>query len=324
MKDSKPNAESDGWLEEGIFPMGSKFSNSVFASILLLGFVAGPVSANDGAFSNANLQPRQESLQNAPSFPTAGSTPHTTVYEGAKWTSNSAITWSIATGPGTEEAPFSAYLGAEYQPLAKQAFATWAAASGLSFQQVPDSAAVDIRLGWGKFNTISSGIVGHTVCHALAGEMLPNGIIRLEDPAEHTLLAASGDAPIYSGTTANLYQVMLHEIGHALGLADNTDVNSIMYFEATGMNNVLTGSDVAGIRELYAPAARSIPTLQAAVSDVTAPAMNPQAKVMNQAASFEANQTARSASAPSLGRAARSGETSGRVNRAGSRRPGRK
>jgi len=56
----------------------------------------------------------------------------------------------------------------------------------------------------------------------------------------------------YSGTAATLEQVIQHEIGHALGLADDSDPNSIMYYELTANNPTLDSTDIAGIQALYA------------------------------------------------------------------------
>jgi hypothetical protein len=194
-----------------------------------------------------------------------------TRYEGAKWNTGSAITWSVAKAQGTADSPFSGYMGQEYEGLIARAFQTWSAASGLTFQEVADSPAVDIRLGWGQFHTASSGVVGHTVCQAIDGVMLPNGIVRLEDPTEEPLVAGDSGVLRYSGTTASFYQVTLHEIGHALGLADNDDPSSIMYFEAIGSKTGPSTSDTAGIRALYVPAQDSEPTLQASAREIPQP-----------------------------------------------------
>jgi hypothetical protein len=173
-------------------------------------------------------------------------------FEGARWNSGSAITWSVAKAPGREEAPFSAYMGQEYRGLIQKAFDSWSAATGLQFQEVADSGSVDIRFGWGKYDPARSGIVGHTICQAINGVMLPNGIVRMEDPAEDPLVASQRGVLTYSGTTASFSQVMIHEIGHALGLADNDDPDSIMYYEAIGSKIAPNQDDAAEIRFLYA------------------------------------------------------------------------
>ena len=45
--------------------------------------------------------------------------------------------------------------------------------------------------------------------------------------------------------------MLMHEIGHALGLADNADPNSVMYYQSTGASNsTLNATDIAGTQAL--------------------------------------------------------------------------
>jgi hypothetical protein len=189
-------------------------------------------------------------------------------------------------------------MGSQYEALIPEAFQAWATASGLTFQEVRDSGQTDIRLGWGDFNTSSTGVVGYTTTLAQSGELLPGVIIRLEDPSQDFLVAGAGNTLTYAGTTANFYQVIRHEIGHALGLADNNDPNSIMNFEATGANNTLSSSDVVRIQTLYGPPTRDVQALQAAAAESSGKPMNALTQNLRQApASFPANQIALAASA---------------------------
>jgi hypothetical protein len=213
-------------------------------------------------------------------------------YEGAKWNSE-VITWSLADIAGASGSPFSGYMGPQYKALVAAAFAEWGAASGITFEQVADSSQSDIRIGWGDFNTTSSGVVGYTSSQYQNGEIQPNVIIRLEDPSESALVAGIGNSLTYSGTQANLYQVILHEIGHALGLADNADPNSVMYYQAS--NNVtLDSTDTAGIQALYGSGS----TLSFA-SPASQAAINSTIQQMIQAtAAFQSQQSAGGAFVP--------------------------
>lgn len=127
-----------------------------FSSVLLLGLASGAAWANDKIVSALNIPPGQPApiIQDngAASWPTNRNSAPSTLYEGAKWNSASAITWSLANSPGTTDLPFSGYMGSQYEALVQQAFETWAAASGLTFEKVADSSESDIRLGWGEFN----------------------------------------------------------------------------------------------------------------------------------------------------------------------------
>ena len=276
--------------------MALKPISTIFTAILVVALGADAALANDRIGSIANIAPRQaaEVVQGdgVPSFQANENKTLPSLYEGAKWARGSVITWSIANAPGTADAPFSGYMGPEHETLVRQAVQTWATASGLSFQQVPDSTETDLRLGWGKFDTASTGIVGHTACQALSGEMLPNGIIRLEDPAQNSIVAGPSSTLMYSGTTASLYQVTLHEIGHALGLADNEDPNSIMYFEATAQNSTLASTDIAGIRMLYGTTSPSLHAEARELPQTTEASAMP--RLNRRSASVQANQRTRS------------------------------
>ena len=48
----------------------------------------------------------------------------------------------------------------------------------------------------------------------------------------------------------DVYATMLHEIGHALGLAHNPDKNSIMYYSTTGRSE-LSEMDIENFKTLY-------------------------------------------------------------------------
>ncbi len=62
---------------------------------------------------------------------------------------------------------------------------------------------------------------------------------------------------MYAGTDATFYQVALHEIGHALGLGDDSDPNSVMYYALGADNTTLDATDLAAIHQLYGTASAS-------------------------------------------------------------------
>ena len=173
-------------------------------------------------------------------------------FEGAKWTTP-VVTWSFANSPGSPAAPFSGYVQTKYQTAIERAIQTWSSASGLEFKQVPDSPGADIRIGWGSFATHTSGVIGATFLQA-SNETIQQGvIIRLENPAQDRIFSYPEGEMTYRGENVQLYQLALHEIGHALGLADTSDPNSVMFANLGSTNRSLDTTDIRNISTLYSP-----------------------------------------------------------------------
>jgi predicted Zn-dependent protease len=142
-------------------------------------------------------------------------------------------------------------MSSAYEAAIQNAFNVWSAATGITFEEVPDSAQTDIQIGWGSFNTANSGVVGLTNYQINNGQFSSGMEIRLEDPTEDVLVIGADGKLTYSGTQTELSQVLVHEIGHALGFADNADPNSIMYYALGNNNTTFDSTDLAGIQELY-------------------------------------------------------------------------
>ena len=189
----------------------------------------------------------------------SSSTPATFTLEGAKWITP-VITWSFADLSQPNSGTFSSAIGAGYQMLFRQAVQHWNDQVSATFREVPDSAGdVDIRFGWAKFGSSSQiGEEDYSYSAAMPQQFLPGATVRVEDPSERPLSAATG-VLLYQDTQASLYQVILHEFGHALGLGHDSDPATLMYAAASALNRNLSQSDLDGIHALYAP--RSSPAL---------------------------------------------------------------
>ena len=181
--------------------------------------------------------------------------------EGADWSSKT-VTWSFATVTYASDIPngrafSSSVTDATEQAVVRAAFAEWQSVSGVQFVEQTDSVtqtgAADIRVGFGA---LSAGVeIGETDYLTTAGgsRLAPDVVIRLQDPGVQSLTTVNG-VLTYSGTSSQLYQIVLHEIGHALGLAhDNADQNAVMYPVSTPSNRDLDSEDIAGIQSLYGP-----------------------------------------------------------------------
>jgi predicted Zn-dependent protease len=208
------------------------------------------VTAQMAADFGAILSPEYEGAAWAPTASTT--TPSTTDLSTTGTASSSTVvTWSFANSPGTANDPFSSYIGAQYQATIEAAINAWSAVSGLTFVEVPDSATTDVRIGWGDFQTATSGVIGYTDFQQTNGAIQQGASVRLEDPMETSLTTDPAGSLVYSGTNTTLYQVALHEIGRAIGLSDNADPNSVMFGTASSSNQTLDQTDIDGAQALY-------------------------------------------------------------------------
>jgi predicted Zn-dependent protease len=135
--------------------------------------------------------------------------------------------------------------------MVERAFAAWGQATGLTFVEQSSPRNADIEVGWGDFDTAQSGVLGLTTTNASDGELQPGAEIRLEDPSDTALTLNSSGELSYSGTSATLYQVLLHEIGHAIGLGDSNDPSSVMYAVAGPTDASISSVDVGAVETLY-------------------------------------------------------------------------
>lgn len=157
------------------------------------------------------------------------------------------ITWSLNDNDGK----FSGKLGASEEAAVREAFSEWSVASGLVFQEVSGNAKADISLGWARLDTKNSGMVGLTSFETEGGRIKAGVTIQLEDKAENKLIENSNGQLIYDGTDATFTQVLLHEIGHALGLGDSGAPNSIEAYYLGTDNRTISESDAEFIKTLY-------------------------------------------------------------------------
>ncbi|MEO8715605.1 MAG: matrixin family metalloprotease, partial [Acetobacteraceae bacterium] len=214
----------------------------------------------DGTYTGARFTVTYDgagSLVTATAAP-ATPPPRDFVYEGQLWTSRT-ITWSYAssTYAGDGANSFSGFIT---DPTERSVIGTaiqkWASTSGLTFVEEPDSPtaanAADIRIGWGTFSG-GGGEIGQANYTFLTGgnAINPDAIVRMEDPSVTPLVPGANGTLTYQGLSTTLYQVALHELGHALGLGHPTDPNAVMFPTAGTANRDLDASDVAGIQALY-------------------------------------------------------------------------
>jgi hypothetical protein len=136
---------------------------------------------------------------------------------------------------------------ASWQSVIVQAFQTWATETNVSVGLVSDSGApfgvAGLMQGDPRFGDIRIG----------ARPMSTDVMAITVPPDPYYSGTLSGDVIFNSSANLNpsdLFDVALHEAGHALGLGDSTDPNSVMYPQVNP-NATLSPGDIANIQALY-------------------------------------------------------------------------
>jgi hypothetical protein len=109
-------------------------------------------------------------------------------------------------------------------------------AFGVARDYQGDSRFGDIRIGGAPMPLSTLALAtppSSLLSGTMAGEILFNTSVNLTDPSY------------------DLYSVALHEVGHALGLSDNTDPTSVMFGSLQALPSQLSAGDIAAIQALY-------------------------------------------------------------------------
>ncbi len=168
--------------------------------------------------------------------------------EQARW-QESELTWRIA--PST-----ISLTDTEQAEIATSAFALWAAASSLSFAEVDDGAEADIEI---SFSTLQHGDAfpfdgsGGNLGHAF----FPGS----PRPGQVHLCAAENWADTDGDGSFDFFTVLLHELGHALGLEHSLDPDAVMAPAYSGAVDILTTNDIDAIQRLYGSRGGDLPPI---------------------------------------------------------------
>lgn len=225
----------------------------------MMGFLQRTTLHGGNRRTRKSLRPVAETLEGRMLLATPG---YDYLLSGYQWDNPGLITYSIAPdgvfwdhGVNNLNAAFNTRLGdGRWQHEIARALATWASVANLNIAQVGDSALPlnafgqsegDPRFGDIRFGGFS--FVGTTTKLAQTYAPPPN------------YGTGSGDVEINTSMSWNinsdfdLYSVMLHETGLALGLDEPPNPSVVMNQVYGGVRSGLTSGDVAGIVALYGP-----------------------------------------------------------------------
>ncbi len=158
------------------------------------------------------------------------------------------LTWRVANPP-------AGLTQMEAEGAASAAFAGWQSQSSLTFTQAPAGAPADITLsavmpdGAGNHGD-QCAFGGNVLAHAFfpnpGQPVCPLGEIHFNDRRRWTWSASPGVGQL------DYEAVVLHEVGHALGLTHSDVPGAVMLPNYSGQRT-LGADDIAGIRALYPP-----------------------------------------------------------------------
>lgn len=193
----------------------------------------------------------------------------TYVLSSNQWMDRTRITYSIAPdgvnwykGENSIHASLENQLGPDWETLIAEAFDTWSRSANVDITEVPDQGGQgdylavsqgsnlfgDIRIGAYEFQESSL----YTL--AIASSPPPNGWTQAGD------IQINLDSNWIASGQYDIKTVLIHEIGHSLGLEHPTEVSSIMFPIYQGVRQELGPGDIDGIRMIYGPRREDVMT----------------------------------------------------------------
>ncbi len=147
------------------------------------------------------------------------------------------------------EDPANIY-GASYETIFASAFDAWSQWANIDFIQVADDATPSGRDGL----NLSTGMIRIGAANIQEGSVLGTGLPNFgQGPLDGDIWLNSRFGRLdlaFPDIPRLLSSLILHEIGHSLGLA-HSDVEGAVMFEGVGLFDKLQADDIAGIQAIY-------------------------------------------------------------------------
>ena len=155
-----------------------------------------------------------------------------------------------------------------WQEAALRAFQTWSVHGNFNVGLVPDRGddfgAVGLTSNdprFGEFRigafpqpgVLANALPYQQIAGTWSGDVLLNTQTNFFLADRNAPLPISVPPPNEKGPAIELFSVLLHEAGNALGLADNAIAGAVMNGNYSGPNVSLKSSDISAIRQLYGP-----------------------------------------------------------------------
>ena len=162
------------------------------------------------------------------------------------------ITWSNATedlseSDGNRQQHVRWALVPDTVELVREAFAAWEAVTDLDFREVADGPDSDIRIGLTGGGDSTGGILAYTTSWSQGADAVES-VIAVDFDAVAQLDRTG------SWTPTHIYNIALHEIGHAIGLDDSQVRDAVMhsaYDVSTTTRLALHQDDLDGVKAIY-------------------------------------------------------------------------
>ena len=157
------------------------------------------------------------------------------------------ITWSLSlVGLSYNTQDFD---NDDFEAAAEAVFAEWSQVTNITFRRVEDDADIDVVTADAQQQPgLSGSVVGLAAYMFDEGDTRDNGVAEIRSATVYMDLANTW-SPDASGGDLSYFGVLLHEVGHALGLDHVADEGQIMNTPIT--TDGLGDGDIAGIRVLY-------------------------------------------------------------------------